>query len=502
MLDPLDTICAIATPPAPAVRGVIRVSGANTFPILAKITNENTHNGHIHFTKTTTRRAHRRAVWLSLPAFGSVSADLLSWYGPHSYTGQDSAELHLIGSLPILEAVVAKLIDHGARLAERGEFTLRAFLAGNLDLLQAEGVLGVVHASTRDELGIALDQLAGAISDPLLRARTSLIEMLADLEAGLDFVDEDIQFITDDQLARRLEDISENLATIGQTMQQRRRSSDSPLVALYGKPNAGKSSLINALASRDVAIVSPISGTTRDPVEVRLNIPIDKDPLPSEIINTNERKSSTRIALRLVDTAGVLGATSELHTVEPTFSEDAIFCDDSLDHRAQQMSMLQLSQADIRILCCDSASLVNHEVSVEESCSSFPPTEDPTLLRVATKCDLLDMSQQSQLVSKGWVVTSARQGTGIAQLWKLLQERVTSANRTAVVGETAVRCRDAILQTANHLHDAAELVTFGEQHEIIAAELRLAIDTIGRVTGTVYTDDILDSIFARFCIGK
>lgn len=500
MLDPHDTICAIASPPAPAIRGVVRVSGANTFPLLAKITTENTHIGSQDSPEVTTARARRQVVLLQLPSFGPVSADLLSWNGPRSYTGQDSAELHLIGSLPILEAVLAALVDQGARLAERGEFTLRAFLAGNLDLIQAEAVLGVVHASSRDELGVALDQLAGAISNPLLRARSSLIEMLADLEAGLDFVDEDIQFITDEQLANRLEVISQNLATIGQMMQQRRRSSDSPLVALYGKPNAGKSSLINVLAGREVAIVSPVAGTTRDPVEVRVNVPVETNLSQLETANTMDRQSTPQIALRLVDTAGVSQTAPESQAREATFTVGSITSDNSLDVRAQRMSIEQLRQADIRILCCDSSTLIKQEPSSQQPLPLT--TGDPKILRVATKCDLLDASQRVILVHRGWIVTSAQDRTGIDQLWKLLQEQVTSVNQTAVVSETAMRCRDAILQTANHLHDAAQLIAFGEQHEIIAAELRLAIDAIGRVTGTVYTDDILDSIFARFCIGK
>ena len=223
---------------------------------------------------------------------GPVPVSVLWWPTRRSYTGQPSAELHAIGSLPILTALVQTAIDCGARPARPGEYTMRAFLAGRLDLTQAEAVLGVIEAEQRGTLDHALRQLAGNLSRPLEQIRSDLLNLLADVEAGLDFVDEDIEFISDEALIERLGLIGDQIASTWRVMQQRGGGAALPVIALRGEPNAGKSCLLNRLADRVAAIVADMPGTTRDVV-------------------TTEARIASRI-VTLVDTAGIEDSQSEV----------------------------------------------------------------------------------------------------------------------------------------------------------------------------------------------
>ena len=223
---------------------------------------------------------------------GLIPVDVMIWPTRRSYTGQPSAELHTYGSLPVLQGLVDEAGRCGARPARPGEYTMRAFLAGRLDLTQAEAVLGVIEAEQRGTLDHALRQLGGNLSQPLERMRNTLLDLLADVEAGLDFVDEDITFISDEKLIERLSGIADDLKQTLQVMQNRGGGSARTTIALCGPPNAGKSCLINRLAERQVAIVAPVAGTTRDTVTVD----IDLQGTP----------------ITLVDTAGIEEAKTEV----------------------------------------------------------------------------------------------------------------------------------------------------------------------------------------------
>ncbi len=277
--DVNDTIAAVASAPGGAARGVVRISGADAVARLASCFTPAT--GEVVLTAIRTPRRIRGFIRVSDGDADSelvVPGDLLLWPSTRSYTREPSAEFHTIGSPPLLAAVIEQLGRSGVRPAEPGEFTLRAFLAGRIDLTQAEAVLGVIDARDRGDLDAALDQLAGGLSRPLHRLREELLGVLAELEAGLDFVEEDIEFISREALRGRLESAQEIVAVTLDQLSARDVRTEVPRVAITGPPNAGKSSLFNVLVERfgsggpAQAIVSPQPGATRDYVGARLNM--------------------------------------------------------------------------------------------------------------------------------------------------------------------------------------------------------------------------------------
>jgi tRNA modification GTPase len=345
-------------------------------------------------------------------------------------------------------------------LAEPGEFTLRAFLGGRIDLTQAEAVLGVIDAGSRPELDVALRQMAGGLGGPLNQLRDDLLDLLAHLEAGLDFVEEDIEFIARDELLRQLETAEAYVAALTDQMASRGESSQAVRAVLLGGANVGKSSLFNALAERDGAIVSEIPGTTRDYLTARIDL--------------------AGVWCELVDTAGIDHAAQN-----------------PIAAAAQQATAGQNRAAEVRILCIDSSRDPSGQ-SISLLSDETPNT--PTLV-VLTKCDLPPAHGG---IASDAIETSSQTGAGLdtlrAALRRLIADDVPSESQ--VVGVTAVRCRESLRRAATQLAAARAAVETSAGEEIVAAEIRTALDELGQVVGAVYTDDILDRIFSRFCIGK
>ncbi len=286
-----------------------------------------------------------------------LPCDLFLWPVGRSYTAQPVAELHTLGSPPLVEAALEALCATGARLARPGEFTLRAFLAGRIDLTQAEAVLGVIDAADASGLATALSQLAGGLGGPLRRLRGELIDLLAHLEAGFDFADEDIPRLATDQLDRQLAAAAETVDRLLEQMATRRESVDLVRVVLIGWPNAGKSSLFNALLGRTGALVSAVPGTTRDYLTAELEL---------------DESADSSVRCLLVDTAGV----------EPSSPASA----DPVRQAAQAASANQDRQADIRILCLDSTRPSN--AWEERQLADAAEGKDGGLIVVLTKADL------------------------------------------------------------------------------------------------------------------
>ncbi len=458
LVDVDDTIVAIGSAPTPAVRGVVRLSGSNVIDLARGFGIEP------HRTPV----AHRVEAAIRLPApFGAVPVHALIWPTSRSYTGQPSLELHTFGALPILAAIVHRAIALGARAARPGEFTLRAFLAGRLDLTQAEAVLGVIDAEGRGALDHALRQLSGNLSRPLERLRSELLDLLADVEAGLDFVDEDIQFISDEDLADRLQRIQTIVHSTRQQMSRRTRSRSEWIVALRGLPNAGKSQLLNALAGREVAIVADVAGTTRDVVTVPV-----------------EWGGQTVV---LVDTAGI----------EQVAGQSPL---EQISQQAQLHAARAGRDADLRLWCVDHGRPGRAETFAAMQQLAADRRRSAIDLWVATKCDLAETSPPGE----PWIATSGRTGEGL----KELRDRIVAAIETvdqsesASVAGTAARCEGSLRAAEIALDTAVEMISRQAGHEYVSAELRIAAAALGEVTGAVYTDDILDRVFSRFCIGK
>jgi len=405
---------------------------------------------------------------VSIPMLGETPASLFLWPDGRSYTGQPSAEIHMLGAPILLQGLVQLLVQSGAVLAQPGEFTLRSFLAGRLDLTQCEAVLGVIHAHSEKELDVALRQLAGGLAEPLRSIRRNLIELLADIEAGLDFVDEDILFIEPDQIESRLTLAKGMVAELLEQMKARSGQDRELQVAIVGLPNAGKSSLLNAIADHHLAIVSSIAGTTRDYVRYRM--------------------TQDRVTFDLLDTAGIETVTG-----------------DSPRDIAQAFTLEQIEQADL-LLACAPADAVDQRELLIETLHALVPSK--SIWQIMTKGDLLatssSASDSGRLELKELMVVSVKDGSGVAALRSALTSWVIQQQTTAhdAVPMTVERCAAALHNARVALGEAIAASRNRCGDEIIAGEIRIALDEIGLVAGTVYTDDVLDALFSRFCIGK
>ncbi|MGL6076780.1 MAG: tRNA modification GTPase [Fimbriiglobus sp.] len=429
-----DTIVALATPPGPGGRAIVRLSGPNTRAALEPHWQGDFGPmvvGEVHFAE-------------GLP---SCPAMLLYRPGPKTYTGQDLAELHFISSPPIVESLLAGILSSGqVRAAERGEFTLRAFLAGKKDLTQAEAILAVIHAQSDQDLQQSLGQLAGNVSTPLQELRSDLLNLLADIEAGLDFVEEDIQFVSTSDVLLRL---SRGMATLTNTLRQletRSRSDQAFRIVLAGPPNAGKSSLFNAILGREYALVSPQAGTTRDVLRAKSTL--------------------GNVIVEWIDTAGLETAT------------------DDLIRQAQQLGSTERTFADL-ILHCTPAT--------ESTPTSHDFPADRTV-SVRTKTDLVTDRIAGLNVS-------ALSAESIASFRAELTEIVLTRTASPLAPSQA-RARGHMELALVALRRAHEHTRESDPHELLALALREALTEIGTLTGAIHTNDLLDRIFSRFCIGK
>jgi len=436
-----DTIAALSTASGPGGRAIVRVSGPASADAIAPL-----------FAASEPLVAGRRCLLsghLRLPDLAPLPADVYFWAAPHSYTGQNLAEIHTLSCPPLLELLIAQLLLAGCRAARPGEFTLRAFLAGKLDLTRAEAVHAVIESGSRDELKLALKQLAGGMARPLHELRDDLLNLLADVEAGLDFADEDISFVTQKDMLQRLGKALAHVTLLSKQLTQRSIADRVFRVVLTGRPNAGKSSLFNALAGAD-ALVSPQPGTTRDYLMHRLDV--------------------GGLHVELIDTPGWQAETGAIET------------------QAQTLAREQAEQADLLLLCVEAGQAMAAE---EEAMCRRP---HPPVVLVATKCD--QMFPPAEMLA-----TSAVTGAGIESLRALLAERARRHKQPGLAPSLS-RCRHHVESCLEQLRRAHGIVLFEEPPELLALELRGALEQLGEMVGTVYTDDLLDRIFSRFCIGK
>lgn len=437
-LDWEDTIVGPATPVGNSARSILRMSGPQAHAIARQSL--------ISATELPWQQVFASDVRIVIEDWErSLDARLLSWPDGRSYTGQASVELHLpIGSAVVTGALQSQWVRHGARLAKPGEFTLRSFLSGRLDLAQAEGVLGLIEAENLEQLQQAIDQRAGGLSRPIAEMRGRLLDLLADVEAGLDFVEEDIQFISDDRLCEQLEDLAQLMEHLLAQLRSRESENRLPKVVLTGPPNAGKSSLLNALAGQTHALVSPVAGTTRDYV--------------SAPITHNE------ITFELIDTAGI---------------EDN---DDSITTLSQQSREAVVKNADLQVICIPADA---------ENVGLLEPQPHQLVLR--TKADVAPETT-ANAVSIHDQASLERVKAAIAD-WLVKDERQQGIH-------AARRCRDSLQLAASAVADALHAAQAQMGQEYVAVSIREALAALGEIVGVVYTDDLLDRIFSRFCIGK
>ena len=470
-----DTICAIATPPGEGGIGVVRVSGLHALDVAAQVvlprSGKLLHELDSH--KMTVADVCSPGLSPAIDQAGQSPARsvidealVVVMMGPRSYTGEDVVEVQCHGGPLVLDQLCRGLLAAGARLAEPGEFTKRAFLNGRLDLAQAEAVLDTIHAKTARSLTVAQSQRRGELSREVELIRSDLVTALAHIEAALDFGDEDITFVGKAELLGLLEATRYKLHRLLESGKEGRILREGAVVAILGRPNVGKSSLLNALLRSDRAIVTPIPGTTRDVLE--------------------ELVSIEGIPVRLVDTAGIRRT------------------DDPVEAEGIRRSRLAWQDADLALLLLDgSESLSDEDLSLVSSC------EAADVILVVNKCDLPRQLSRGQLEAVcpdhgGIVDISATTRIGLEELRGTICEHLMTSRLESRDGVlvTNLRHTDACARALQGVEQAQQSVVADRAGELIAVDLRIAADALGEITGVITTDDILERIFSEFCIGK
>ncbi len=460
-LTTTDTIVATATPAADGAIGIVRLSGPQALSLLRQVFRP-------PVGPSPPWRSHQLYHgWITDPATGHPLDEVLAVHmaAPHTYTREDMVEVQGHGGSATLRLIVALFTRLGARPAERGEFTLRAFLNGRIDLAQAEAVASLVTARTPAGVRQALGQLDGRLSDEIESVRALLFDPLARIEAVLDFAEEDVPLPPRATLRDALAAAAARLQTILSGAARGLLVHEGARAVLVGRPNAGKSSLLNALLEADRAIVTPIPGTTRDVLTESLNL----DGVP----------------VTLVDTAGIAAQT-----------------DDAVERLGVERSRAEIGRADVVLLVLDGAAAP----SPEDAAIAAAIGERPGVV-VLNKADLPPRyprtAAQELLAAAPLCTVSALTGAGIAALRSTLTQLVVPTTTTGddlLLGN--VRHVAALRRAADHLAAAQETLDSAYPLDMVTIDLRGALDALGEVTGHTVTEDLLDKIFSTFCIGK
>jgi tRNA modification GTPase len=443
-LPPAYPIAAIATAPGRGGIGVVRISGPDMSGFMQGLLGRILMPRHAHLARF-------------LGATGEVLDEGIAlWFpAPHSFTGEHVLELQGHGGPFVLQGVLERCLELGARLAQPGEFSRRAFLNGKLDLAQAEAIADLIDAGSRQAARSALRALEGAFSEQVNRLKDGLVQLRMLVEATLDFPEEDIDFLRQADAWGRMEVLAHQLESVLATTRQGVLLRDGLSVVLIGQPNVGKSSLLNQLAGSDVAIVTDVAGTTRDTLREAIQI--------------------QGVPLHVVDTAGLRET------------------DDEVERMGIQRTWAAVEKADVALLLIDA----QHGVGAAETAI----LERLPRIPVLTLHNKIDQTGESPRVSEDgqalWL--SAKSGTGLDLLRHRLLELAGWQQRGEGVFTARARHLDALGRAGQHL-EAARAV--GTQLEFLAEELRLAHEALGEITGEFTADDLLGVIFSQFCIGK
>ncbi|MBI5204523.1 MAG: tRNA uridine-5-carboxymethylaminomethyl(34) synthesis GTPase MnmE [Nitrospirae bacterium] len=456
-----DTIAAISTPAGEGGIGIVRLSGKDAIKIADRLF-------HSSKGKSLSDSSSHKIIYgfIKDPSTNETVDEVLVsiMRAPNTYTREDIVEINCHGGMSPLRDVLELAVKNGARLAEPGEFTRRAFLNGRLDLSEAEAVLDLIRAKTDESRRIALEQLRGRLSEKILNLREQLIKICVFIEAYIDFTEEDIELASKKEIIESAATILKELESLLKSYDEGRFFREGLAAAIVGKPNVGKSSLLNALLQKDRAIVTDTPGTTRDTIEEYLNI----NGLP----------------LRIIDTAGI----RESH--------------DMAEKEGVKRSIKAMEDADLVIAVIDgSEPLKNEDIDIIEK------AKDKNTIIAINKSDLQvhenTVSRLAPYASKILKI-SAKYGEGLEELKEIIFQSSVKNWKEQKEGViiTNLRHKIAIQAAYDSLKDALKAIEVDKPLEIIAIEFRDALDRLGEIVGAVTTDDILNRIFSDFCIGK
>jgi tRNA modification GTPase len=451
-----DTIAAISTPPGRGGIGIVRLSGAEAVSIAVQL---------VRLRQPLEEGRARLADVLDSPdacgETGRIDEAVVTYFrAPHSYTAEDVVEIAAHGSPVVLAAMLGRAVALGARLAEPGEFTQRAFLSGRIDLTQAEAVRDLIDAQTLAQARLAASQMGGALSRRVAPVKQALVELVALMEAGIDFAEDDVEVAPQAEIARRIDELTPPLMALEATFARGHILHDGLTLAIVGRPNVGKSSLFNCLLERDRAIVTATPGTTRDTVSERIAL----DGIP----------------LELVDTAGLREGREEAEQLGILRSREA------------------LADAALVLVVLDAAQPLD-----DEERRLLAAVEGRPALVAANKCDLMAAGQLlPECAGLPVLATSALTGAGIAALREQILTLATGGAAAEPGMLTSLRHQQAIAAALAALADASRANADSVPHEMILLDLYRALWALDSFTGQTTTDDVLNLIFSTFCIGK
>ncbi|RLB10522.1 MAG: tRNA uridine-5-carboxymethylaminomethyl(34) synthesis GTPase MnmE [Deltaproteobacteria bacterium] len=456
-----DTIAAISTPIGKAGIGIIRISGPLALSIAKTIFKPK--------RKIKEFESHRLYLGnLIDPKTNRTIDEVLLCYmkAPHSYTREDVVEINSHSGYMVLSKILELVLSQGARLAKPGEFTLRAFLNGRIDLTQAEAIVDLINAQSETGLYLASQQLKGSLKDKINQLKEKVADLLAHVEVAIDFPEEEEAFISKEDMVSKLNQLISEIEAIIRLHRQKKVWIDGINTIIVGKVNAGKSSLLNRLLDEERAIVSPIPGTTRDIIE------------SSILING--------LPLRLVDTAGIRDVADEIERKGIFFAKK------------------RLKEADLVLIVIDqSKALSKEDLEIIEMC------KEKSSVLVLNKIDLpsgLKEEDFNKLLSYGFPVVkiSALTGEGLEDLKKTIFDMAIKGEKDLLESSIApnLRHKQALESCLDSLKNASNLLKEDGTIDLIAFEIKNALDSLGQITGEVTTEDILEKIFSQFCLGK
>jgi len=448
-----DTIIALSTPPGSGAIGVIRLSGPEAISLTNSV-----------FSGKDLAKQATHTLHFGLIKDGEVVVDevvVSLFVGPKSYTKEHVVEISCHGSNYIIQQIISLLIRKGARAAKPGEFTLRAFLNGAFDLSQAEAVADLIASDSKASHEVAMQQMRGGFSNELKDLREQLIHFASMIELELDFAEEDVEFANRDQLRDLIQRINKVLQRLIHSFEVGNVIKNGVPVVIAGKPNVGKSTLLNALLNEERAIVSDIAGTTRDTIEDEINI--------------------NGVVFRFIDTAGI--------------RETA----DVIEAKGVERSLEKMKQAKLIIYMVDAQ---------EEQADVLKQLQDlaqqqTSYLFIVNKAELLTAEQKEFYLEHGALLISAKTKQGMDVLENALLEKVNLSHiNTSETLVTNIRHVEALKQTQNSLDRVLENIHNPVTSDFLAMDIKQALHYLGEITGTVTTDDLLENIFTKFCIGK